>query len=194
MPIFCTRIVQKCKKKISFNLAIHHFILFYIHFILKKLIQPISWGNKQWNVCLWERSIHVLYHALYYKPLSYTVEKGIYSVQSTEWTPLLLVAKSIEDKASRQISSHNQTVLLWPSQQVCIISSTCVNKYFFLIAFFFFSLMQCVPILGRGFETGGYKCECKQGYEYPFEDPITYFDGQLVEAEFLSLVENRETR
>lgn len=20
----------------------------------------------------------------------------------------------------------------------------------------------CVPILGRGFETGGYKCECKQ--------------------------------
>ena len=31
------------------------------------------------------------------------------------------------------------------------------------------SLFQCVPILGRGFETGGYKCECKQGYEYPFE-------------------------
>jgi len=52
----------------------------------------------------------------------------------------------------------------------------------------------CVPILGRGFETGGYKCECKQGYEYPFEDPITYFDGQLVEAEFLSMVKNRETR
>merc|ERR1712210_422189 len=24
----------------------------------------------------------------------------------------------------------------------------------------------CVPILGRGFGTGGYKCECKQGYEY----------------------------
>merc|ERR1711988_1485890 len=37
----------------------------------------------------------------------------------------------------------------------------------------------CVPIQGRGFETGGYKCECKQGYEYPFEDPITYYDGQL---------------
>lgn len=52
----------------------------------------------------------------------------------------------------------------------------------------------CVPILGRGFATGGYKCECKQGYEYPFEDPITYYDGQLVEAEFISLVENKETR
>ncbi|XP_037078702.1 uncharacterized protein LOC119099747 [Pollicipes pollicipes] len=52
----------------------------------------------------------------------------------------------------------------------------------------------CVPIQGRGFWTGGYKCACKQGYEYPFEDPITYFDGQLVEAEFLNLVQNKETR
>ena len=31
------------------------------------------------------------------------------------------------------------------------------------------TVLQCVPILGRGFETGGYKCECRQGYEYPFE-------------------------
>lgn len=52
----------------------------------------------------------------------------------------------------------------------------------------------CVPILGRGYETGGYKCECKQGYEYPFEDLITYYDGQLVEAEFANLVDNNETR
>lgn len=53
---------------------------------------------------------------------------------------------------------------------------------------------KCVPILGRGFETGGYKCECKQGFEYPFEDLITYYDGQLVEAEFSNLVDNNETR
>ncbi|PSN56367.1 hypothetical protein C0J52_03750 [Blattella germanica] len=52
----------------------------------------------------------------------------------------------------------------------------------------------CVPILGRGFETGGYKCECIQGYEYPFEDPITYFDGQLVEAEFANIVNEKPTR
>ncbi|XP_056631755.1 uncharacterized protein LOC130441907 [Diorhabda sublineata] len=52
----------------------------------------------------------------------------------------------------------------------------------------------CVPILGRGFETGGYKCECKQGFEYPFEDPITYYDGQLIEAEFTNLVDNNLTR
>jgi hypothetical protein len=54
--------------------------------------------------------------------------------------------------------------------------------------------LKCVPILGRGFDTGGYKCECKQGYEYPFEDAITYFDGQLVESEFLNLVANQATR
>lgn len=48
--------------------------------------------------------------------------------------------------------------------------------------------------MGRGFESGGYKCECKQGYEYPFEDPTTYYDGQIVEAEFSNIVEDKETR
>ncbi|XP_011499880.1 PREDICTED: uncharacterized protein LOC105363792 isoform X2 [Ceratosolen solmsi marchali] len=52
----------------------------------------------------------------------------------------------------------------------------------------------CVPILGRGFDSGGYKCECKQGYEYPLEDLITYYDGQLVEAEFNNIVDDKLTR
>lgn len=52
----------------------------------------------------------------------------------------------------------------------------------------------CVPIPGRGFDTGGYKCECKQGYEYPFEDAITYYDGQLIDSEFINLVDDNETR
>ncbi|XP_053605432.1 uncharacterized protein LOC128672355 [Plodia interpunctella] len=52
----------------------------------------------------------------------------------------------------------------------------------------------CVPILGRGFDAGGYKCECLQGFEYPFEDPITYYDGQIVEAEFQNIIEDKETR
>ncbi|XP_014468491.1 PREDICTED: uncharacterized protein LOC106741225 [Dinoponera quadriceps] len=52
----------------------------------------------------------------------------------------------------------------------------------------------CVPILGRGFNTGGYKCECKQGFEYPFEDLFTYYDGQLMESEFENLVVDKETR
>ncbi|CAB0033910.1 unnamed protein product [Trichogramma brassicae] len=52
----------------------------------------------------------------------------------------------------------------------------------------------CVPILGRGFDSGGYKCECKQGYEYPLEDLITYYDGQLVEAEFNNVISGNQTR
>ncbi|XP_063371276.1 uncharacterized protein LOC134659537 [Cydia amplana] len=52
----------------------------------------------------------------------------------------------------------------------------------------------CVPILGRGFEAGGYKCECLQGYEYPFEDEITYYDGQIMEAEFQNVIEDKKTR
>lgn len=46
----------------------------------------------------------------------------------------------------------------------------------------------CVPILGRGYNPGGYKCECLQGFEYPFEDLVTYYDGQLVEGEFENIV------
>lgn len=52
----------------------------------------------------------------------------------------------------------------------------------------------CVPIQGREFDTGGYKCDCLQGYEYPFEDATTYFDGQVVEAEFLNVVMNNKSR
>lgn len=48
--------------------------------------------------------------------------------------------------------------------------------------------------MGRGFESGGYKCECLQGFEYPFEDLITYYDGQLVEAEFQNIVVDKESR
>jgi len=50
----------------------------------------------------------------------------------------------------------------------------------------------CVPILGRKLSTGGYKCECKQGYEYPFEDPITYYDGYRLDSEFVNMVEGKE--
>ena len=62
------------------------------------------------------------------------------------------------------------------------------------LCLYLFYLFQCVPIQGRGFETGGYKCECKQGYEYPFEDPITYVDGQFTESEFNNMVVGKETR
>jgi hypothetical protein len=52
----------------------------------------------------------------------------------------------------------------------------------------------CVPILGRKFDAGGYKCECQQGYEYPFNDPIAYFDGQIMEAEYDNMKQDNPSR
>lgn len=52
----------------------------------------------------------------------------------------------------------------------------------------------CVPILGRRFDSGGYKCQCEQGFEYPFNDEITYFDGQVIEAEYINMLQRRPSR
>ncbi|XP_075679611.1 uncharacterized protein LOC113789532 [Dermatophagoides pteronyssinus] len=52
----------------------------------------------------------------------------------------------------------------------------------------------CVPILGRRFEPGGYKCQCEQGFEYPFNDHITYFDGQVMEAEYINMLQQQPSR
>lgn len=53
---------------------------------------------------------------------------------------------------------------------------------------------QCVPISGRKFDSGGYKCECKQGFEYPFNNPTTYIDGQMMEAEYSNVLQNKASR
>lgn len=53
---------------------------------------------------------------------------------------------------------------------------------------------RCVPVPGRKFESGGYKCECKQGYEYPFNNPTTYIDGQMMEAEYLNVLQGKPSR
>ena len=53
---------------------------------------------------------------------------------------------------------------------------------------------RCIPVPGRKFESGGYKCECQQGYEYPFNNPTTYIDGQMMEAEYLNVLQQRPSR
>lgn len=53
---------------------------------------------------------------------------------------------------------------------------------------------RCLPIQGRKFDSGGYKCECLQGYEYPFNNPTTYIDGQMMEAEYLNMLQGRPSR
>jgi len=39
-------------------------------------------------------------------------------------------------------------------------------------------------LAGKKFVRGSYKCECKVGYEYPFNDRAWYFDGQTMEEEY----------
>lgn len=53
---------------------------------------------------------------------------------------------------------------------------------------------RCMPVPGRKFESGGYKCECQQGYEYPFNNPTTYIDGQMMEAEYTNVLQGRPSR
>jgi len=43
---------------------------------------------------------------------------------------------------------------------------------------------QCEHLPGLRFTRGGYKCNCKEGYEYPFNDRAWYFDGQQMEEEY----------
>jgi hypothetical protein len=42
----------------------------------------------------------------------------------------------------------------------------------------------CTYLAGKKFVRGSYKCECKVGYEYPFNDRAWYFDGQSMEEEY----------
>jgi hypothetical protein len=42
----------------------------------------------------------------------------------------------------------------------------------------------CEYIAGKKFVRGNYKCNCKEGYEYPFNDRAWYFDGQMMEEEY----------
>lgn len=53
---------------------------------------------------------------------------------------------------------------------------------------------RCQHVPGRKFESGGYKCECKQGYEYPFNNPVTYIDGQMMEAEYTNILQDKPSR
>ncbi|CAK9303881.1 unnamed protein product, partial [Gordionus sp. m RMFG-2023] len=52
----------------------------------------------------------------------------------------------------------------------------------------------CVFLPGKGFKIGGYKCECKQGYEYPFNLPKTYFEGDELESEYQKKMLNKSNR
>ncbi|XP_005104597.1 uncharacterized protein LOC101847514 [Aplysia californica] len=52
----------------------------------------------------------------------------------------------------------------------------------------------CTPVESKGFRTGYYKCECRQGFEYTFNDLNWYFDGQQMEKEYKMKMQNEPNR
>ncbi len=57
-----------------------------------------------------------------------------------------------------------------------------------------FESTYCVDLPGQGFGRGSYKCECRQGYEYPYNDRAWYFDGQTMEKEYQEQQAGRYSR
>jgi len=47
---------------------------------------------------------------------------------------------------------------------------------------------QCEHLPGLKFFRGSYKCNCKEGYEYQFNDRAWYFDGQQMEEEYRKMI------
>jgi hypothetical protein len=41
---------------------------------------------------------------------------------------------------------------------------------------------------------GDYKCECRQGYEYIFNDNAWFYDGQTIENEYDKLAKGEPNR
>ncbi|ELU11322.1 hypothetical protein CAPTEDRAFT_161811 [Capitella teleta] len=57
-----------------------------------------------------------------------------------------------------------------------------------------FANTYCEALPGKNFYRGGYKCECRQGWEYPFNDRAWYFDGQTMEEEYRKLMDGETSR
>ena len=53
----------------------------------------------------------------------------------------------------------------------------------------FFSTL-CIPVPGKGFVKGGYKCQCRAGFEYPFLDKNDFYPGDQLEKEWFTLTTN----
>ncbi|XP_074642208.1 uncharacterized protein LOC141899673 [Tubulanus polymorphus] len=53
----------------------------------------------------------------------------------------------------------------------------------------------CMPLEALKYKLGGYKCECRQNYEYPFNDERSwYFDGQAMEEEYRKMMAGENHR
>lgn len=61
-----------------------------------------------------------------------------------------------------------------------------------------FKSQYCLPLPlqtpTQRYLRGAYKCECRQGYEYPFNDLSWFFDGQMMEEEYNKMLRGEPNR
>ncbi|VDO00710.1 unnamed protein product [Rodentolepis nana] len=57
-----------------------------------------------------------------------------------------------------------------------------------------YSFETCEHIPGRQFRSGSYKCMCRQGFEYPFNDLTWFFDGETMEKEYDLMIRGQKSR
>lgn len=53
-----------------------------------------------------------------------------------------------------------------------------------IMDFFACFILQCISLTSKKFVLGSYKCQCKIGNAYPFNNIALYFDGKTVEKEY----------
>ena len=102
----------------------------------------------------------------------------LFSEVSFEWMPTLVSSISINARCLTTFRMRSKVVIgaitkvQWYVPETSLIFSD--NNI----------LIQCEPVLGRGFRLGKYKCRCRPGYEYPFIDQNDFFTGDAMDAQW----------
>lgn len=82
-------------------------------------------------------------------------------------------------------SSKETCFLLYSSNHGWVLTMVCFT-------------LQCLPLPlqtpTQRYLRGAYKCECRQGYEYPFNDLSWFFDGQMMEEEYNKMLRGEPNR
>ncbi|CAG2220779.1 unnamed protein product [Mytilus edulis] len=91
------------------------------------------------------------------------------------------------------IETHDQSVVTVDVKLDYLQITQCPGPFYQANAFkntakCHYQSTYCIPTPGRipdkRYAIGNYKCECRQGYEYIFNDNAWFYDGQTIENEY----------
>ncbi|KAM3177732.1 hypothetical protein ACTXT7_003945 [Hymenolepis weldensis] len=100
-------------------------------------------------------------------------EAGTYAVDEAN-----SLANFVQDQA---LYKHKKAIILNPVQKIVTYASLAIE-------------LRCEHIPGRQFRSGSYKCMCRQGFEYPFNDLTWFFDGETMEKEYDLMIHGQQSR